>query len=201
MRMEENEVSEHGRFWLSGAPIEEPRLVPTDAATGTLKIDADGEIKLKLDLALITESVGKDCVIQGYLPHSGRFVRLEQIEAIHPIIARYCLIGAGQLAGASPIEDITDIRVPLDGFEQWLGVAWPKFEETERGENILSLRHRNIGPMTSALLSSSSRSAAIGKWPFNPPRQRWPASRRSEFSHAPPRRFVRLRIQFANWRI
>ncbi len=138
MQMEENEVSEHGRFWLSGTPIEEPRIVPADTASGMLKIDADGKITLKLGDPLLTAPVSKDTVILGYLPFSARFVRLEQIEAMHPsIIARYCLIGDRQSAGTTPIEDIADIQIPMEGFESWLGVPWHKYEETERGEGVL----------------------------------------------------------------
>ena len=142
--MPNDEVNEHGRFWLAGTPIDEGRRFPAGVVDGTLTIDGNGMIRLRCPITpnnpnrLVINN--KNDVIVGYLPQSDRFVYLTQIDFFHPlppISARFCLIGNASLSCMPKIDDETDIVISLDGFENWLGLPFPRYEDREDGTGAL----------------------------------------------------------------
>ena len=138
--MANDEVNEQGRFWLAGTPIDEGRMFPPDAVDGTLRIDENGRSEIKINCVLDTRNhlkiKNKNDVIVGYLPQSERFVYLTHIDnfdPLFPVRARFCLIGHTRLSSMPTIDGDADIKIDLDGFENWLGMPWPQYEEREDG--------------------------------------------------------------------
>ena len=145
--MPNDEVNEHGHFWLAETPIDEGRLFPADAVDGTLTIDGNGEIRLRCPITpnnpnrLVINN--KNDVIVGYLPQSDRVVHLTQIDFFHPplpISARFCLIGRAPLSDMPEIDGVADIVISLDGFENWLGLPFPGYEDRKDGTGALISR-------------------------------------------------------------
>ena len=138
--MPNDEVNEHGRFWLAGTPIDEGRLFPPDAVDGTLTIDENGMIRLRCPITRNNPTHltinNRNDIIVGYLPKSDRFVHLTQIDYFSPLLsisARFCLIGHAPWAGMPEIDGDTSIEIALDGFENWLGFPPPRYENREDG--------------------------------------------------------------------
>ncbi len=85
----------------------------------------------------LLQTWSQDSIILGYLPHKDSFVRLEKLHPGFPLDARFCLVSPSPLSGTAPIANCTNIKVMLEGFENWLGWMWPNVEETEDKEFIL----------------------------------------------------------------
>lgn len=143
--MPNDEVNEQGRFWLAGTTIDEGRLFPPDAVDGTLTIDGNGKIRLhrrpitRNNPSRLTINNKNDIII-GYLPQTDRFVYLTQIDFFHPLLpisARFCLIGRSFLSKIPIIDGDANIEIALDGFENWLELSFPRYEDREDGTGAL----------------------------------------------------------------
>jgi len=140
--MENNTIKDDGYFWWRDEPIPEGSFAPESAVAGVLTITNDGKISLELHGVLTSETEliprflsnesGSDCPdILGRLKSTSEYVLLSDVYnnggkasfngiSFEKYGATSCLIGAQEFSSGSEEIKYDGLRIPLNGFEDWL---------------------------------------------------------------------------------
>ena len=146
------EVDERGLFWRAEIPVPKSAYAPEGSVPGTLKIDREGKITLELDNLLPRpkgdlpppNALGERYPIAGILKTSTSYVRLEKawhrglhIKPRSPSYQEFgafvCIMSPAPISFARPEACYTAIKLPLTGYDQWVGLDGANIKLTRGG--------------------------------------------------------------------
>jgi len=146
------ELDERGLFWRPEERIPKNAYAPDSCVAGTLKIDRDGNIGLELDNLLprpngvppSKNALADRFPIIGILKSSKSYIRLEEVwprklqlnprSPSYQVFGSYvCIISSAPILASSSKAYCSEIRLSLEGYEQWLELGEAKVKTTRRG--------------------------------------------------------------------
>jgi len=151
--MESKTIKESGYFWWRNEPIPEDDIVPESAVAGDLIITDEGRISIELHgylasadhpMSRIFVGSGNSCPdIEGRLKNSSEHVLLTDVYtqggkasfggiSYENYGATNCLIGSKPLPESKGEIMFDGLSIPLDGFEDWLGLGSIETSRTKR---------------------------------------------------------------------
>jgi hypothetical protein len=144
-------LDERSLFWRPEERIPRNAFAPRSSVPGTLKIDRDGNIRLELDNLLpgsrrspqIRSAGAERFPIIGILKSSKSYVRLEEAKLtevqLNPRSPSYqvfssfvCIMSSAPIVAPSSRPYFSALQLPLEGYEQWLGLREAEIKATRR---------------------------------------------------------------------
>jgi ApeA N-terminal domain 1 len=185
-------LERRGLFWWHNESVPENLIAPRSSVPGLCRIEDNGRALLELDsylpnpdgpMAYLLQAPGTAC-IQGLLKGSNERVLLSDLMrsggefrtngiSYERYIAMNCLVGTGPFLSCGDKPEFDILEIPLDGFEQWLGLR--SINVKEKDGRIVATYEKpkdifceyNGGNISILFDAKTDRSGMIGTYAFS----------------------------------